>query len=76
MEYLKEENSNKTHMIKMLEETIRTLNKDNDDLKVLNKERFESEQNKIRELRNELESMKMKSENKEIELERQIKLHT
>lgn len=40
LEYLKEENSNKDHMIKMLEETIRTLNKDNEDLKVLNKDRF------------------------------------
>ena len=29
-------------MIRMLEETIRTLNRDNDDLKNLNRERFES----------------------------------
>ena len=34
---MKEENSNKDHMIKMLEDTIRTLNRDNDDLKALNK---------------------------------------
>ena len=46
--------SNKEHMIKMLEDTIRTLNKDNEDLKNLNKDRFESDQAKMREIRNEL----------------------
>ena len=39
-------------MIKMLEDTIRTLNKDNEDLKSLNKDRFESDQEKMREIRN------------------------
>ena len=37
----------------MLEDTIRTLNKDNEDLKGLNKERFESDQTKMREVRNQ-----------------------
>ena len=35
----------------MLEETIRTLNRDNDDLKNLNKDRFDGEQDKLRDLR-------------------------
>ena len=70
LEYLKEENANKDHMIKMLEETIRTLNRDNDDLKTLNRERFEAEQTKIKELRNEIESLKLKYESKELEWER------
>ena len=54
----------------MLEETIRTLNRDNDDLKTLNRERFEAEQTKIKELRNEIESLKLKYESKELEWER------
>lgn len=48
LNYLKEETSNKDHTIRMLEDTIRTLNKDNEDLKSLNRERFEAEQDKIR----------------------------
>ena len=37
LQYLREENSSKDHTIRMLEETIKTLNKDNEDLKILNK---------------------------------------
>ena len=48
LQYLREENSNKDHHIKMLEDTIKTLNKDNEDLKNLNRERFEDEQEKIK----------------------------
>lgn len=48
LNYLREEASNKDHTIRMLEDTIRTLNKDNEDLKILNHERFESEQEKIK----------------------------
>lgn len=40
LNYLREQTANKDHTIRMLEDTIRTLNKDNDDLKNLNKDRF------------------------------------
>lgn len=48
LNYFREEVASKEHTIRMLEDTIRTLNKDNDDLKNLNRERFESEQEKIK----------------------------
>ena len=57
----------------MLEDTIRTLNKDNEDLKTLNKQRFEGEQAKIKELRAEIDSIKHKNEEKMIEIEYEMR---
>ena len=34
LEYLKQEKSNQEHMIKILQDTIQTINRDNDDLKM------------------------------------------
>ena len=51
-------------MIKILNDTIKTLNKDNDDLKALNKERFETQQAKINDLRLEIENLKVNFEKK------------
>ena len=49
---------------------MKTLNRDNEDLKNLNRDRFDSEQDKIRELRNEIDSIKNKNEKKIAELEK------
>lgn len=44
LNFIREESINREHNVKILEDTIRTLNRDNEDLKNLNRERFESEQ--------------------------------
>jgi hypothetical protein len=44
LNYMKEEAINKDHQIKVLEETVKTLQKDNNELKVLNNTRFTSDQ--------------------------------
>ena len=49
--YVREELNNKDHQIKLLEEKIRTLSRDNEELKIINNERTISEQEKVKELK-------------------------
>ncbi len=44
LNYMKEEAINKEHQVKVLEETVKTLQKDNNELKLLNNSRFASDQ--------------------------------
>lgn len=48
---MKEELVNKEHQIKVLDETLKTLQKDNNELKLLNNTRFTSDQEKINQLK-------------------------
>lgn len=43
-----EESANKEHTIQMLEENIRTLTRDNDDLKKLGRGRYDNDHDKLR----------------------------
>ncbi len=57
---MKEEAINKDHQIKVLEETVKTLQKDNNELKVLNNTRFTSDQEKINHLKDEIYQLKVR----------------
>lgn len=57
---MKEEAINKDHQIKVLEETVKTLQKDNNELKVLNNTRFTSDQEKINQLKDEIYQLKVR----------------
>jgi hypothetical protein len=60
LNYMKEEAINKDHQIKVLEETVKTLQKDNNELKVLNNTRFTSDQEKINQLKDEIYQLKVR----------------
>lgn len=60
LNYMKEEAINKDHQVKVLEETVKTLQKDNNELKLLNNSRFASDQEKINQLKDEIYQLKLK----------------
>lgn len=62
--YLKEEVENKVYTIRNLEETIKTLTRDNAELKNIQSQRAQTEQDTIRSLKDEVEKLKREMENR------------
>ena len=65
IKYMKEEIENKDYSIRNLEENIKTLMRDNAQLKNLQNARAQGEQETIRTLREELEKIKRELDNRE-----------
>lgn len=74
IKYLKEEVENKNYAIKNLEETVKTLSKDHNELKGMQSQRYQNEQEAVRNLRDEAERLRQRLEQKEEEYGKELKL--